>query len=96
MKSVLQLDTSVCFVCMRRGSLECHHVFEGTANRKKSEADGMKIYVHRACHMWIHEHPASAYTLKKRAQAVWESRYGSPEDFVKRYGWDYIRGGMRK
>ena len=95
MNSILQYDRSVCFLCMRHVGTECHHVFEGTANRKKSEEDGMKIYICRTCHNWLHRNPGAMTPIKQRAQQVWEEKYGSRDDFIRRYGWDYIEGGHR-
>ena len=90
-KSVLQTDKTVCYLCgQSSGKLDEHHVFEGTANRSKSDDDSMTIYVHRVCHRWLHEHPKSALTIKARAQRKWEELYGNREEFIKRYGRNYL------
>ena len=92
MKSIIQTDLSVCYLCGKHigTDRDCHHVFEGTANRKKSEEDGMKVYLHHCCHMWLHEHPKTAKTLKQRAQRIWERTYGDREAFMKRFGQSYL------
>lgn len=63
----------------------------GTANRKKSEEDGLKVYVHKVCHDYIHEHELTDLNLKARCQKIWQEYYGKSEsDFIKRYGKSYI------
>lgn len=44
MKSILQ-DKKECFVTGRTEGLHKHHVFEGTANRRKSEKYGLYIWL---------------------------------------------------
>ena len=89
MESRLQKSNEVCYLCgkpMRNG--DKHHIFNG-AKRDRSEEDGMFVYVHRVCHDYIHRHPITARTLKKRAQEVWEEQ-GSREQFIQRYGKSYL------
>ena len=50
----------------------------------------MVLYLHRACHRWLHEHPISNQTIKARGQRKWEETYGSRDEFIKRYGKNYI------
>ena len=89
--SIIQQDNSYCYVCGKGGNLECHHVFNGTANRKKSDDDGAYIYVHHTCHMWLHNHPISNKTIKARCQKIWQEHYNkTTNDFIKRYGKSYI------
>lgn len=93
MRSIIQNDKDTCYVCKKHiaGSREEHHVFNGTANRKKSEEDGMKVYLHKTCHMWLHNHPISNRTIKARCQKIWQDYYKkSEEDFIKRYGKSYL------
>ena len=45
-ESILQNEKE-CWFCGRTNGLECHHVFEGTANRKISEKYGLKVWL---CH----------------------------------------------
>ena len=47
MKSIMQSDTSRCYLCARNGNgdrLEKHHVFGGS-NRKFSEEDGLTVFL---------------------------------------------------
>lgn len=91
MKSLIQDNSEICFLCGKRivGTKDEHHIFNG-ANRKKSDEDGMVVYLHRTCHQWLHEHPISMNTFKQRGQRVWESIYGSRKDFIKRYRKNYL------
>ena len=91
MKSIIQENKDYCYLCGRYGNLQEHHVFNGTANRKKSEEDGMKVYVHFRCHEFIHSHQLTDLNLKAHCQQVWQDHYKkSNKDFIKRYGKDYI------
>ena len=42
-----------CFLCGRSDWIEAHHIFNGTANRKKSEKYGLTVHL---CH-WCHNEP---------------------------------------
>lgn len=86
MESRLQHDRN-CFLCGKPAS-DVHHIFNGPY-RKRSEEDGMVVYLCRWCHMYLHEHPGKAKMLKLKAQLVWESVYGDREAFIKRYGKNY-------
>lgn len=88
-KTILQTDLDVCFVCGKRGATDWHHVFNG-AMKKRSEEDGMMIHIHRGCHRFLHEHPMSNETMKKRAQRKWEETYGDREAFIERYRKNYL------
>lgn len=88
----LQQAILICEVCGKPiyGRKDLHHIFEGTANRKKSDEDGMVLYLHPCCHRYLHDHPRSMLTIKQRAQVEWEKEFGSREDFIKRYGRSYL------
>ena len=91
-ESRIQKDKEYCYICGKAlyGVVDPHHIFEGTANRRKSDEDGFVVYVHRCCHTWLHNHPLSMITYKKRAQRIFEEELGSREDFIKRYGKSYL------
>ena len=89
MKSIIQTNKDYCYVCGKPNPTDEHHIFGG-ANRKKSDEDGMTIYLHRTCHTWLHNHPISSKTYKIRGQKIWEKTYGSREDFIDRYTKSYI------
>lgn len=44
MKSIIQ-SKKECFECMSYSNLEIHHIFFGSANRKLSEQDGLKVWL---------------------------------------------------
>lgn len=92
MKSIIRNDTEYCYLCGKRmtGTVHKHHIFGGTANRKKSEEDGLFVYLHPECHRWLHDHPISMGTIHRRGQRIWEQTYNKTTDeFIKRYGRNY-------
>ena len=92
-KSIIQEDKDICYICNKYiyNGRDCHHIYNGSSNRNKSDEDGMVVYVHHCCHMWLHNHPISNRTIKKRCQKIWMNHYGkSEEDFIKRYGKSYL------
>ena len=78
--------------------LERHEVFEGrTGNRKKSIKDGLVIFItptdHRTGKNSVHLDPKNERweRVRKIAQATWQEYYGkTKEDFIKRYGKNYL------
>ena len=90
-----------CFVCGTTNDLHIHHIFEGTANRKKSEEDDMKIYLcgyhHNMSNAGIHYNKELELKVKKLAQQVWMKQFvpnlpleDQIEAFIKRYGRNYL------
>ena len=90
-----------CFVCGTTNDLHMHHIFEGTANRKKSEEDDMKIYLcgyhHNMSNAGIHYNKELELKVKKLAQQVWMKQFvpnlpleDQIEAFIKRYGRNYL------
>lgn len=89
-----------CYLCellnsdyARRTELEEHHVFEGTANRKKSEHWGLKVYL---CHVHhtgspaaVHRNKENDRTLKALAQMKFEQTY-SHQLFMQEFGKSYL------
>ena len=90
-KSIMQDDDGLCYVCgyPLYSSKDKHHIFNA-AYRNKAEEDGCYIFVHRVCHQWLHDHPKTNLTFKRRGQKAWMQYYGkSLEDFMERYGKNY-------
>lgn len=92
MKSILQ-NKKECFRCGNTLDLHKHHVFEGVANRKKSESDGLTIYLcgkhHNLSNDGIHFDKTFDLVVKKFAQKKYEES-STREDFIKRYGRSYL------
>lgn len=88
MKSVMQFDKR-CFLCGTTLNLHDHHIFFGTANRKKSERFGLKVYLcmeHHTGSSGVHFNEDLDDGLKKLAQKKFEELYGSRETFIKEFG----------
>lgn len=78
---------------------ERHEVFEGrTGNRDKSIEDGLVIFTtpefHRTSKLSIHLNPKEwekITCMKKIAEEIWCEVYNkTPEDFIKKYGRNYL------
>lgn len=92
MKSIVQSEKR-CYVCDAYGYLEEHHIFHGTANRKKSEKHGLKVYLcylhHRDNVIGVHFNKELDLALKKKAQEIFEKQH-SREDFMQEFGKSYL------
>ena len=78
---------------------ERHEVFEGrTGNREKSIKDGLVIFItpemHREGKYAVHRNPKfwkETVKIQKIAEQAWIDYYGkTKEDFIKRYGKNYL------
>lgn len=87
MKSIIT-NNSFCLLCNRPAD-HMHHMLSGS-NRTDCENDGLKIPVCAYCHDKIHRDPKVDRIVKCFAQAVYESRLGTREDFIKRYSRSYL------
>lgn len=92
MATKLQEDIEICAVCGKRiiGAKNVHHCLNGQAYRGKCDEDGLIVILHPTCHMWLHNHPMSMRTFKQRAQRYYEENIGTREQFIKRYGKNYL------
>lgn len=92
-KSIISNDY-VCLVCKLPYHLHRHHVFYGTANRKKSEKYGCWVYLcprhHNASNAAVHANKAFDLALKQRCQEAWEAEFGTRQDFIKVFGRTYL------
>lgn len=83
-----------CYVCDDTVLTHKHHIYEGTANRKKSEQDGCWVYLcffhHNGSNESVHFDKKLDMKLKRECQEKWESIYGDREDFIKRFGKSYL------
>lgn len=84
-----QLECAICGKGMFPELYDTHHIFNG-AYKRKSENDGMLLFVHRCCHRQIHDNAYVQNQVKRYAERIWLENYGTKEDFIKRYGKDYL------
>ena len=93
-KSILQTKKE-CYITKSTTNLHKHHIFEGTANRRISEEDGLWIWLraawHNASDYGVHSDKELDLQLKKIAQKSWQKFYGkTKEDFIVRYGKNFL------
>lgn len=84
-----------CFLCGRTDWIETHHIFNGTANRKKSEKYGLTVHLCHCCHNeppnGVHFNSNRDLMLKRLAQEQAMEYYGwTIEDFIKIFGKNYL------
>ena len=93
-KSIIQ-DEKVCYITGRGDTLEEHHVFYGTGNRKLSEKYGLKIYLtadmHRNSKDAVHNNRELDMKIKAEVQEKAMEHYGwDIEDFRYIFGKSYV------
>lgn len=93
-KSIICNDKR-CFICGTENNIHIHHLIYGSANRKKSEEDGLWVYLcgkhHNLSAEGVHYNKALDLRFKKMAEKRWIDFYGkSEESFIKRYGKNYL------
>lgn len=90
-KSILQNERE-CYECQSTQWLEEHHIFGGS-NRKKSEANGFKVYL---CHQHHNEPPDGVHHNREKRlklQRACQERYEqthSREEFMRLIGRNYL------
>lgn len=93
MNTVLQSEKE-CYVCGTTNGLHSHHVLYGTANRKNADHDGLKVWLcakhHNMSNEGVHFNKALDLHLKEMAQRYYEAQIGTREDFIERYGRNYL------
>ena len=93
--SIITNDLTKCIEC-GRNNIELHEVFFGTANRKISIEDGLVIPLCKELHhkgnlIGIHKDEKLNKKWKEIAEKRWCEFYNkTPEQFIKRYGKNYI------
>ena len=84
MESIMPTDRDTCYICgcfLDTWNRHEHHIFYGSANRKISEREGLKVFLCKECHTQgkhaVHRRPNKGYDemLRKDAQTLWEERY---------------------
>lgn len=99
MKSIIQKQ-KYCYLCdalhgeWNERSLEEHHIFAGTANRRQSEKYGLKVYLcqdhHRDGKEAAHRSRKSAQLLHEIGQTAFETQHGSRQAFMNIFGRNYL------
>lgn len=94
MAKSLICNERICWRCGTSENLHKHHIFYGTANRKKSEEDGCWCYLcgvhHNLSNQGVHFDKRFDLYLKRHCQMKWEAEYGDRSEFIKRYGKSYL------
>ena len=91
MRSILKTEKGTCYICHRSGFTHEHHIFHGTANRKKAEEWGMKVDVCPDCHNKIHTDPEWDSLLKEHGEHMWMIHYKKGiEEFIAVFGKSYL------
>lgn len=91
MKSILQ-DEKECFFCKTTMDLEEHHVVYGTANRKQSEKNGLKVWLcheHHTGNSGVHFNKDLDTQLKELAQKTFEESH-THEEWMRVFGKNYL------
>lgn len=93
-KSIICND-KVCWVCGTIYNLHLHHTLYGVRNRKKADQDGLVVWLcgkhHNQSNDGVHFNKELDTRLKEISEQAWLDHYGKTvEDFIKRYGKNYI------
>lgn len=94
MDSIIQKDTSRCFICHSNIWLEWHHVF-GAALRDKAGECGLVVRLCHYCHneppYGVHQNKEIRLKLQAFAQKKAMAHYGwSVEDFRREFYKNYL------
>ena len=93
MKGIIQ-QKKECWFCYTQRGLHLHHVFGGTANRKKSTEHGMVVFLcgdhHNLSNESVHFNRNMDLMLKKHAQKVFEEKIGTRDYFIKEFGKSFL------
>lgn len=92
-KITVQKERGKCFICGCTGAIEEHHVFFGTADRKKSDEYGCVVdlchFHHTESKDSVHMNSKVGDTLKQYAQACFEEQLGH-DKFMEVFGKNYL------
>ena len=96
MKSIIKGDKEDrCYICGRMEWIERHHIFFGTANRKKSEKYGLTVHLCHFCHNeppnGVHFNSNRDLRLKRLSQEQAMEYYGwTVDEFREIFGKSYL------
>lgn len=88
-KSIITDVTEYCLMCAKPTN-DTHHLCFGRSERRLADEDGLTIPLCRECHSMIHNDARLGHFSKILGQIAWEGKYGSREDFIKRYGKSWV------
>lgn len=88
-KSILQKEKE-CWACHTRFNLHEHHVIYGTANRKKSEKYGLKVW------LCVHHHTGNAGVHNGNKQLDLELHQLAQRKFEEKYGHELFMNTFHK
>ena len=86
--SILQEDTTKCFLCERKLELDKHEAFGGS-NRQKSMQWGLVYYLCRKCHSKADLEKMTRQFLHDYARKIFIEKY-SEDKFLKEFGKNYL------
>lgn len=101
MKSIMDTEKGVCYLCGRICETETHHCMGGS-NRRVCDEDGLTVELCHLCHHRCHNgknSPYVRYKLHREGQIRWGEVYGPDllkdgkdplSEFMKRYGRNYV------
>lgn len=81
-------ETDRCFLCGSYTGLETHHIFGGP-NRHLADKDGLTVRLCWQCHREVHVNSGMMRYLHEVGQEAWEE-HGTRDEFIKRYGRNYL------
>lgn len=85
------MPVSTLYFNKKTKGCEKHHVFGNVANRPKSEAYGLFVWLTPEQHKYLHDHPSEMLKLKKIAQATFMHHYNkSVDEFIDIFGKNWI------
>lgn len=93
MKSILETEKGVCYLCGARTQTEEHHIFGGNPRRKYSEKYGLKVYLCHHCHRdnksGVHGNREKMRLLHQEGQKAFERNH-TREEFVRLFSRNYL------
>lgn len=94
MKSIMNTERGICYLCGCNEGFERHHIFFGTANRKKSDEYGLTVWLCPMCHRnnkrGVHGANIDAkHRLQVDGQRKFEETH-SREEFIAEFGKNFI------
>ena len=83
-----------CFFCGSTLNLHKHHIYEGNGRRQVSEKYGCWVYLcarhHNMSDESVHFNRKLDLVLKEKCQEAWEARFGTRDEFIKKFRRSYL------